>query len=128
MLKNIWAVVRHNCFLATSIVIVAAALVWIYGCESKVMSLKYPGQRVNRAELMLELETIVSEAELRIADLDKKDALKEAVFNIAVTAAKSGTVNPVSVALTLGNILGISAVIDNRRKDTVIKTLKKNNA
>jgi len=126
MLKDFWAGIRHNYALVGSFVIVLVALLWIYGCESQVLSLKYPGQRVNRAELLLELETITSEAELRIKDLDKQDQFKDAIFNIALTAAESGTINPISVFLTLGNLLGVAAVIDNRRKDVVIKTLKKN--
>lgn len=126
--NSISATIRHNAFLFNGIIVVVVSLLWIYGCESKTKSLKYPGVRVNRAELMLELENIVSESHIRISDLDKQDEFKEVMFNIAITAAKSGTINPISVALTLGNVLGICAVIDNRRKDTVIKTLKSKSA
>jgi len=121
---SIAAAIRHNFFLFTSLLMVSASLLWIYGCESKTKSLKYPGVRVNRAELMLELENVISESRIRISDLDKQDEFKEVMFNIAITAAESGTINPVSVALTLGSILGLGAVIDNRRKDVIIKTLK----
>lgn len=127
-MKDLWKVIRHNYALIGSTVFVCIALLWIYGCESNVMSLKYPGQQVNRAELMLELQTITSEAELRIKDLDKQDQFKEALFNIAVMSAEAGTLNPISVALTLASFLGIGAVVDNRRKDVIIKTLKKNSS
>jgi len=126
-MKTLWTVIRHNSFLAVSLCIVSAALLWIYGCESMTKSLKYPGVQVNRAELMLELENIISESHIRISELDRQDEFKEALFNIAVLSAESGTINPISVALTLGNMLGFAAVIDNRRKDTVIKTLKTKN-
>lgn len=125
-MKTLWTTIRHNAFLFNAIIIATVSLLWIYGCESQTKSLKYPGTRVNRAELMLELENIISESHIRISDLDKQDEFKEAMFNIAIVAAESGTINPVSVALTLGSILGFGAVVDNRRKDTVIKTLKNN--
>lgn len=125
-MKTLWTTIRHNAFLFNAIIVTTMSLLWIYGCESQTKSLKYPGVRVNRAELMLELENIISESHIRISELDKQDQFKEAMFNIAIVAAESGTINPISVALTLGNILGVCAVIDNRRKDTVIKTLKNN--
>ena len=124
--KTLWTTIRHNAFLFNAIIIATVTLLWIYGCESQTKSLKYPGVRVNRAELMLELENVISESRIRISDLDKQDEFKEAMFNIALVAAEGNTINPLSVALTLGSILGFGAVIDNRRKDTVIKTLKTN--
>lgn len=121
----IWKHIRHNSFLISSFVIVLAVLLYTYGCESNVRSLKQPSLRVNRAELILELQNITSEAELRIADLDKQDEFKEAMFNLALIAVEGRTLNPIAVALTLGSFVGFGAVVDNRRKDAVIKTLKK---
>lgn len=124
--ENVFAGIRHNFFLFTSFLMVLVSLLWIYGCESTTQSLKQPGLQVNRAELMLELDTIISESHIRISDLDRQDQFKEAMFELALVYAEGGTINPVAIAMTLGSILGLGAVIDNRRKDVVIKTLKHN--
>lgn len=124
---KIWEEIRHNTFLFSSIIIVTAVLLYTYGCESNVRSLKQPDRQVNRTELILELHNITSEAELKIADLDKQDEFKEAIFELALLAAEGGTINPIAVALTLGSFVGFGAVIDNRRKDTIIKTLQNKN-
>jgi len=127
-MQNVWSWIRHNSFFFSSSIIVLAVLLWTYGCESNVSSLKQPHLRVNRAELLLELQDITAQAELRISELDKKDEFKETLFGMAVLYAKGGTINPIAVALTVSSMLGFGAVIDNRRKDTVIKTMKSNGA
>jgi len=53
----------------------------------------------------------------------------ETVAVLAETAERIVTDKPVDLSrllLLLGNVLGIGAVIDNRRKDVHIKTLKNN--
>ena len=65
------------------------------------------------------------------ADLDQKDAFRAEVLNavsLVATNAASGTLNPAALIPMgiglLGMLLGIGASADNRRKDTVITTLK----
>ena len=106
--------------------IAITVLIWAYGCQSEVTSIVNPTILVNRAELQLEVDNYLAVAELRFANLNRQDAVKETLFNTAIDFMQGGSVNPAAVALVLGNILGLGAIIDNARKRTHINTLKKN--
>lgn len=124
MITKIKKVLMHNQFLATAIVIVVLLGVWLMGCDSTVRSPFNPDIRLNRPQLILAWENYAEEVKLAIVDLDRQDLFKQKLFNIGVLIAQGGTVNPVGAGITLLSILGLGAVADNRRKDTVIKTLQ----
>lgn len=123
-MEKIWTTIRYNYSLLISLLMVGCVLFWAYGCQSTVVSIMTPGRSLNRAELQAELDAFIAQAQLRFAELDRQDQVKSELFNAAITYATEGTINPIGVALTLGNILGLGAVIDNRRKDTRIKAAK----
>lgn len=123
-MDKIWKHIRHNQSLVISLVLCSVVVAWAYGCESTVRSIIQPNLKVTRAELQQEVENLTAQAELRFKSLDRQDAFKSALFDVAIQYANGSTINPVAVAITLGNILGIGAVIDNRRKDVRINSLK----
>lgn len=125
-MTKLWTLIRHNQSLVIGISLVTAVAVWAYGCQSKAVSILTPPARVTRQELQLELDSLSDLAAIRFADLDRQDKFKAAFFNMAIEYSKGGTINPIAFAITIGNILGLSAIIDNRRKDVHIKTLKNN--
>lgn len=98
-----------------------ALIIWAYGCESKVRSLVHTGRKVNRAELKLELDSLIASAGVRIQDLDRQDQFKQALFDQAVLLAQGGTLNPVGLGLTVAGILGIGAATDDIRTRKRIK-------
>ncbi|MCP5019602.1 MAG: hypothetical protein GY938_30615 [Ketobacter sp.] len=102
--------------------------VYLVGCESTVMSPVNPERKVTRVELDAELEHMATLAEIAYADLERQDAFKQKLFEIGLVAAQGGTINPVGAGVTLLGILGIGAVADNRKKDSIIKTLQKKEA
>lgn len=105
-----------------SVILVA----WAYGCSSTVVSIVNPPERLTRAGLQAEVDAFLVKAELRFAALDQQDNLKSTVFNAAISYAQGGAVNPLGLGITLAGLLGLGAVVDNRHKDKVIKTLKSN--
>lgn len=123
-MKSIWRILRHNQSLVIGLILCTVVVAWAFGCESTVRSILLPSQKVNRPELQQEVESLIAQAELRFNSLDQQDAFKNALFEMAIQYSNGSNVNPVAVAVTLGNILGIGAIIDNRRKDILIKTLK----
>ena len=125
LIEKIWPAIRHNQCLAAAAVVCIALACWIYGCQSRVQSMKTSEKKVIRSELQMELDTLLAEAELKFEDLDRQDAFKRQLFEYAMVMAEDSTVNPVGVAVSLFGILGIGAVADNRRKDGVINSLKR---
>ncbi len=111
-----------------SIIFLTAVLLYAYGCESKTPSLKQAGKRVNRVELMLELETVLSESRIRISDLDRQDQFKQILFQQAFIIAEGGSLSIPGLVTTLLAVFGTGAIVDNRRKAKVIKDARKNNA
>jgi hypothetical protein len=118
--KQLTKPIRHNQGLAFSSVLSAAMLLWLYGCPSRVPSLTDAHRKCTRGQLQIELDSLIKEAELRFADLDRQDAVKQAIANSAIDWIKTGNVNPLGVVTLITGILGVGAVIDNRRKDGII--------
>ncbi len=127
-MTKLWAFIRHNQGMFIGAGIAITVLLWTYGCQSQVRSIVKPTVLVTRAELELEVDNYLALAELRFADLDRQDRIKVTLFDTAIDFLQGGKVNPAAVALVLGNILGLGAVIDNARKRTHINTLKSNAA
>jgi len=112
-MNTLWKTVKHNYLVLAGIVICGVLLLVGLGCESKVASLVDSDRLLTRNELSLEIDRIVATAEIRVAELDKQDEFKQALFNIGLNLAAGGTINPVGVVLTLGTILGVGAAGDN---------------
>ncbi len=127
-MSKIWAFIRHNSGIMISTLLVTVILVWCYGCPSTVVSIHNPPELVTRGELEVEVDHFLRLAEIRFADLNQQDEFKRTIFAMAMDFMSEGRINPLAVAVTLGNILGLGAVIDNVRKRTLINTLKGNNA
>lgn len=123
-MRKIWAFIRHNSGIVIGIIIIIMILAWCHGCESQVVSITNAPRLVNRAGLELEVDHFLKSAELRFIELDQEDEFKRAIFAAAMEFMSQGKINPLAIAITLGNILGIGAVIDNVRKRTYINTLK----
>lgn len=126
-IENIKRLCRHNQFFALALAVAIALFVWLVGCESSTTSPINPPKKVTRPELNAEIEYLTARIDIAVADLDKQDLFKQKLFEIGLVAAQGGTVNPVGAGVTLLGILGIGAVADNRKKDSVIKTLQKKN-
>jgi len=124
-IEKIKETLRHNQALAVAVVICIALGVYLIGCDSSVTSPINPPKKVTRVQLDAEIELLIVNVKLAIEDLNKQDLFKQKLFEIGLVAAQGGTVNPVGAGVTLLGILGIGAVADNRKKDSIIKTLQK---
>jgi|GEM_PF-1946420 len=123
-MQIIWSFIRHNSGIIISSAMIPFVLIFAYSCQSVVVSSLQTGEKVTRAELVSEVDFFLTQAELKFADLDRQDLVKETIFNSLVEVAQGGQVNPLGVLLMAGNLLGLGAVVDNVRKRTHINTLK----
>lgn len=127
-MKKLWAFIRHNSGIVIGAILAIAILIWAYGCQSKVVSIVNTPALVTRAELELEVDHFLKSAEIRFTELGQQDEFKRTIFAVAMTFLEGGSINPAAIALIIGNILGLGAVVDNVRKRTLIATLKGQNA
>lgn len=123
-MTKIWTFIRHNSGIVIGAVLVIAILVWCYGCPAQVTSIHNPPALVTRPELEVEVDHFLKQAEIRFTELDQQDEFKRTIFAMAISFMSEGKINPLAIAVTLGNILGLGAVVDNVRKRTLINTIK----
>lgn len=123
VIEKIKEALRHNQFLAMAVVLAICLGVYLVGCESTTTS-PISGKKVTRPVLVAEVEAQTAQIEAAYEDLNKQDIFKQKFFEIGLAAAQGGTIDPVGAGVTLLGILGIGAVADNRKKDSIIKTLK----
>ena len=139
MLKTLWSkiklIARHNQSMIISLCLATFFSFWFFGCQSETQSLLDPQIKVTEGELTIEynsemrrlendLQTLKETTELRMQDLHRQDVLKQALYKNAMIIAESGNPNPLGLLSLLGAIFGVGAVIDNRKKDGIIKGLQ----
>jgi len=96
---------------------------YAYGCEPKTTSLIDPGQKVTRPQLKTEIELLMMQSENRIADLDRQEALRQAIFEQGLIMAQTRTINPIGVVTSLLAVLGIGMSADDIRLRKKVKVL-----
>lgn len=103
--------------------IIAAGLLllYAYGCEPETTSLIRAGEKVNREQLLTEMDLLEYKLEKGIADLDQQQRIRDLVFQQGLIVAQSGGINPVGIITTLMSVLGIGAVADDVRLRKKIK-------
>lgn len=121
------SILNHERYKIVGAVLCIGLVFWFYGCESKVQSLVHPGQKVNRDQLQLELDSLIASAGVRVMDLDRQDAFKSALFEQAVLLAQGGTINPVGLGFTVAAIFGIGATVDDVRTRKRVKNNQPSN-
>lgn len=82
-----------------------------------------PAERVTRSELDIEIDTVIAKANAGYASLESQENLRATLLEHALTAASTGTVNPLALITSLTAIIGIGAGADNVRKRKQIKKL-----
>lgn len=116
--------VDHNQGLVTSVVlcVVLAISVLMFGCRITTENPFEPGTQVSRQELEIEAQAYAQKIELAYQDLSKKEEIVRLITEAGLAYASGGGVNPLGVATAMMGVLGAGAVVDNRRKDSVIKS------
>lgn len=98
-----------------------------YGCESRTQSLNTENKQVNREELQMELETLMSLAQIRKLDLDKQDRIRTIILDNALILIEGSQVNPLGI---ITGILGLYGFTQGTKNVTEVvkKTVKKRKA
>ena len=124
MKKLLETLLNHERYQSIAVVLIMALLIWTYGCPSRVKSLNRPGTRVTRAELQIEIDTLLATAEAHLVDLDRQVNVKRLIYDNLLLTAQSGQFNLLGLVAAAFTTLGIGATVDNVRKRKELKDLK----
>lgn len=91
-----------------ALTVLTALLLWGYSCQPEARSLLHPGEWVTRPELQIELDSIISTAEYRMAELDRQEAFRDLIFQNALIVVETGTLNPIGIITLLTGLYGIT--------------------
>lgn len=114
---------NDNHWLIIAGIIIFSMMFWAYGCESKVKSLLDQNVMVNRGELQVEIEYVAGIAKTRVADLDKQDEIKKALFDALVLVGSGGQINAMGAVNLAATIIAVGwGLKKNQQVNTLTKT------
>lgn len=122
MVESIKKWISHNQALVVSIVLASILLFVGFGCQVTTTSPFQPEHKVTRAQLQVEVENYAAQVKLASQDLDRKELILKTITDTLVAYTTTGGINPTGLIGLAGLILGGGAIVDNRRKDAVIKS------
>lgn len=107
---------NENHSTAICVLVLLALGFWFYGCESHVRSIIDPTKKVNRTELLGEVDAFLATAKARELSLDEQDALRKKILDNAALFAQGGQMNPMGAVSTIVSIFAIGSAVDSKRK------------
>lgn len=112
-----------------TVLVTIGIITFIYACEPKVASLNDSHKFINRQELQLELDQLITTAQIRMADLDKQEQLRSIILQNAVVLVQGQPFNPVGLITGIAALYGISqgSFQVGKKVKTVAKKRKVNN-
>lgn len=126
-MKKLFTILNDQHWYIVAVILVIGFMIWIYGCQSQVASIMHPGQKVTRAELELESDYVIGQFRVKLADLDRQDAIKTLILEQAAIFGQTGTFNPTGL-MNVGISIGAIAFGLNRNQKVRKITSEKNNA
>lgn len=109
-------ILNENHWYLIAGVIACGFVLWLYGCQSTVTSLLHPQQRINRAQLELEVDYIMGQAEIKLTDLNQQDQIKYLLLDQAAIFGSTGTFNPMGLLNTFISIGAIAFGLDRNKR------------
>lgn len=91
------------------VVMLAASVLIIFctSCPPTVRSLYDTQAMVTRTELQIELDRMLTTAQMRMTSLDKQQAIRDAILKNALLMVETGTLNPIGIATALFGAYGL---------------------
>jgi len=95
------------------VIVTVGFMLFAYSCEPKVTSLLDKRERVTRAELQLELDMMLAQAETRMADFDRQERIRTLILQNALLLTQGQPFNPVGIITAIASIYGIKQAAQN---------------
>lgn len=121
-MNKVLETLRHYQGTVAAVVICVLLVVWGLGCAVTTTSPFDPSKKVTARELDVEVNAYADRTVLAYEDIKRKEQIRATILEAGLAYAQGGGINPLGVISTLAGIVGVGSVIDNRRKDSVIKS------
>tara|TARA_R100000808_G_C2153005_1_gene162820 strand:- start:1125 stop:1568 length:444 start_codon:yes stop_codon:yes gene_type:complete len=139
LLNKFLKLADHNRGAVIALIITICLNTWLFGMASRTGSLIHENRQVTRvemegeigiaqAELNARIESFNAKVAAAVSDLDEQDRIKAEIVEIVgglATTIAGGGFEPTQIVATILGISGVlglgGAVVDNRRKDKIIK-------
>lgn len=107
---------NDNHWAAVAGIILIVGGIWFLGCQSTTKSLIDPAKKVTRGELQAEVNYLLAQAKVKLADLDRQDEIRRLIAEQATLFGSTGSFNPMGL-LNLGvSVFAVGSALDARRK------------
>lgn len=113
---------KDNPFIDIAAIVVVVVAGFFSGCQVTAPSLLDPQVRVSRAQLEIELQSLLATAEMRFDQIAQKETFRRELLNHALVIGQAGQVNLIGLIPIALSLLGAGAVADNVRKRKIINT------
>jgi hypothetical protein len=105
-----------NHWWVVAFVVIAALIIWAYGCESTVPSLLYPNQRVNADGLNAEIQYFNARAAGEVNEIAYQNNIKQAFFNgLNAVALAGGTISTGGLLTLITTIASVAFGLQQRK-------------
>ena len=121
-MKKILSFFNEQHWYVLALVLIFGIVFWTYGCISTTESLIDPDRQVTRIELENELDYLIGIASARAEDLNRQDAIKQALLDAANLMSQTGSINPSGLVNLVACIGAISFGLNRNQK---VKALTK---
>ncbi|MBA7653710.1 hypothetical protein ES703_61567 [subsurface metagenome] len=118
---------KENWPVTIAMIAVNILIVFALSCPPRVTSLIDPQKKVTRAELQLELDTLIGLAEIKKADLDKQEQIRKLILENAMMMITAGAFNPLGLATALFAFYGIGTAANSAKNYAKKKIIEKAN-
>lgn len=118
---------KENWPITIAMIAVNILIVFALSCPPRVISLLDPQKKVTRAELQLELDTLIGLAEIKMADLDQQEHIRKIILENALMMITTGTFNPLGLATALFAFYGIGTAANQTKNYAKKKIIEKAN-
>lgn len=118
---------KENWPLTIAMVAVNVLILFALSCPPRVTSLLEPANKVTRAELQLELDTLIAQTEIKMADLDRQEQIRRIILENAMMMVQAGAFNPLGLATALFAFYGIGTAANKTKNYAKKKIIEKAN-
>ena len=108
--------VKNNLPRFFALLISSFMLLWAAGCPATVASPLRPDTKLTRAEMQIELDTLLATYQNRLTSLDEEERLRKLILQNAFVIAQAGSVNPLSILTTLLAFYGAGSGVQTATK------------